>query len=586
MSEKRDFKVDERILFDLVFKQSHSIYGALKELVQNSFDAGATSLDIVIDEHGFTAEDNGKGFQTREEITQFFEIFGLPHEHQSESRFGRFRMGRGQIMGYASTVWRSGKFQMDVDIKYRGINYILSELPTPVNGCSIAGRWYEIEGEEKGNELVRRWQDGTIETQVKECIKYLVDSCKYIYGMNIRINGKHINNHQQQDWDFEDDTFLFKKTEDGAFSWNQKAIRLYNLGILASRFNIPNIHGVVVTKRHLSMNMTRSDVQESCPVYQHIRRTLKGLAPKYDENKKYQPHQSRSIIVELYDAHLSVDEVMDLKLFKDLRGTHYYTLRDLLFTPFFISSGDKKSDFVADTVHVQGKCIALNKEFEYYGYFELDDNGHISSVPFSELLNIAYPSTFSALHNNYLSEEEALAMANVQQIELPTSELNSHENCKLKALNSIAYDIALAFTENKVKNYRGWDTVEHVRSFTVGLSKDSDAWTDCKTRITIERSILDKMDKGMEGAISIITIIAHEYAHIEDDNEHNFAFYKRVHDFLVGKDIILGLAKKLLVKYDDKLAQAKLKPTKGVIKAMRAFRRNGLSKTESSKAIK
>lgn len=109
-AQRRAFKIHSSIIKTLIHEQSGSLPKAVAELVMNSIDAGATRIDLTVDATGaFEFVDDGKGFQSRDEIEQFFETFGTPHVN-GDALYGRFRCGRGQIMSYASTVWRSGQF--------------------------------------------------------------------------------------------------------------------------------------------------------------------------------------------------------------------------------------------------------------------------------------------------------------------------------------------------------------------------------------------------------------------------------------------------------------------------------------------
>ncbi|WP_287923609.1 ATP-binding protein [Diaphorobacter sp.] len=59
----------------------------------NAVDAGATKFNVTMDAKEFVVEDNGRGFQSREEIENWFECFGTPHE-EGDATYGKFRNGR------------------------------------------------------------------------------------------------------------------------------------------------------------------------------------------------------------------------------------------------------------------------------------------------------------------------------------------------------------------------------------------------------------------------------------------------------------------------------------------------------------
>lgn len=128
--EQRTFNVHPGIIRHLIKEQAGTLVKAVAELVMNSADAGATRVDLEFSEDGrFCVRDNGRGFASRDEIERFFETFGTPHV-EGDAQFGRFRIGRGQIMAFADTTWRSGNFMMDVRFLTNSapLGYTLTEM--------------------------------------------------------------------------------------------------------------------------------------------------------------------------------------------------------------------------------------------------------------------------------------------------------------------------------------------------------------------------------------------------------------------------------------------------------------------------
>jgi hypothetical protein len=173
--EIRDFKAHPNLLWDVITRQAGTLGKAMLEGVCNSCDAGATRIDVSLGADSFSIVDNGRGFRDKAEITQVFEIFGQPHA-EGDALYGWFRMGRGQIMAFAKTVWRSNGSVMRVDIKKDGLRYEYAELSPPEPGCRIDGMLYEP----------------LSLGQVRMVADEVVRDCRYI-AAQLFINGAQVN---------------------------------------------------------------------------------------------------------------------------------------------------------------------------------------------------------------------------------------------------------------------------------------------------------------------------------------------------------------------------------------------------------
>jgi len=94
------FEVDENIVNDLIYRQNGTVATALGELEMNAIDAGSEKIEILVSAEGFEIRDNGTGFADEKAVMRFFKRFGTPHT-DGNATFGRFRIGRGQIMAFA-----------------------------------------------------------------------------------------------------------------------------------------------------------------------------------------------------------------------------------------------------------------------------------------------------------------------------------------------------------------------------------------------------------------------------------------------------------------------------------------------------
>lgn len=145
--EKKEFSVHPGIIKTLILEQSGTPYKAILELIMNSADAGATEVYVEVDHQKFSVKDNGVGFKSKDQIIDFFGTFGTPHDH-NDAQYGVFRMGRGQCFGLSRSTWRSGHFEMHVDLdglkdkSENQICYELKEFDQYYDGCLIEGEFF------------------------------------------------------------------------------------------------------------------------------------------------------------------------------------------------------------------------------------------------------------------------------------------------------------------------------------------------------------------------------------------------------------------------------------------------------------
>jgi len=224
--EKRQFSVAPGIIYHLIVAQAGSLGKAALECVMNSTDAGSTRIDIDITKKTIRIRDNGQGFRTRQEIKDYFDIFGFEHK-EGDRTYGKFGIGRGQLWSFCSTSWRTGTFKMDVDIKAKGLDYELSEDLPHEQGVDIQGTFYT-----------------PLKTsEILACEKELADLAKYSV-VPVYLNGKLIScDPSGQKWNHDTEDAWIRITDDSTLA-------VYNLGVLVRKY--PSYQfgcgGVVVTK--------------------------------------------------------------------------------------------------------------------------------------------------------------------------------------------------------------------------------------------------------------------------------------------------------------------------------------------------
>lgn len=202
------FELDPQIIHHIIYSQAGSIGKAIIELLMNSVDANASSVQLSLSREGFVCCDDGHGFASRDDVVRYFGRFGTPHS-DGDAVYGRFRLGRGQIMAHAKTVWRSAAWMMTVDTRTMGYHYDLEDLDAALHGCEISGEWYE------------RLTDMELMTAIQE----VRDLVRYT-SVRVELNGQQITRDPRAEhWDAEDEFAWYRAKADGAVS-------IYNLGVL------------------------------------------------------------------------------------------------------------------------------------------------------------------------------------------------------------------------------------------------------------------------------------------------------------------------------------------------------------------
>lgn len=569
--ERVSFEVSRDLIWNVFFNQHVSNAGALAELVQNSFDAGATEIELTINEHGFTIKDNGKGFSSRNDILRWFRVFGSQERKIDEQKFGRFRMGRGQIMGKALTNWRSGAFEMQVDIKTKGLDFDLITHQEILNGCVVDGSWYDL----KDN---YSFQPRSTKEVVNDIIRSLTSDLKYIPNCKITLNGELVNHHSMHDGQimYEDDDFFFIKHEHKPY--NEHNITVRNLGITVDKISIGFLAGTVVTKKHLNLNISRSAILGDCELFSKIKNKLRDLAPKYSRTKKYNHVESQKILNEAYQGGIDIDELIHLKLFPDLHSRHYYTLKELSAIPFIVHSAGAKFDHFADHVDQTGEYIVLDHRVPSFhsGSNHIDreegDNAGFETTftPCRILLGILknkevsaetdkiYVEIIESVLRNQKAAQSAYNEVSMDKLIISEDDITKREKAAIKALNRTISDSRMY-----IKILVGYDP-----------DKQCAAWTDGSNYIAMERSTLALAEKGMRGATAIMQILFHELSHMDSNDHHDGAFYKRFHDLLMSRhsnymfEALYDASRAFVVNYDRFLESYRVPRSRSLDKSL------------------
>lgn len=581
--ENRSFRMHPALLWSVIQSQAGTPEKALLEAIMNAVDAGATFCEVSIDEKGYLVRDDGRGFQSRTEIEEFFETFGTPHK-EGDATYGKFRMGRGQLFAFSTTVWRSGAFSMAVDIKNRGLSYDLQSDLESTLGCTIAGTWYE-------------------RVDLAEVIRIAHDLSQLAQWMQISIlvNGKKINKAPaEQEWSMEtDDAYIATKSAGG--------LAVYNLGALV-RIYPPHqfgLSGTIVSKNRLQVNFARNDILLSeCQVWKRIRRELDKMCGKLTKKKTLYDFERDAIAHRFARGEIPYAEVSSIGLVKDVSGNKR-SLRELANAEKLCVAPDQKDWTIGERVMNQKLAFVLNSQTlhrfnvetpqELVNLLKLRtnisdaDSRRIESLQkVKEDLRCQLDSMREAdrkisVDNNdeyrALADEQNEVYLRIERIKddypyrdtfdlikvveladvsahisdryelLEESSLSPHQKAMLKALQQASEAIvrkinirrykSLSKDEKQAIRMQRYGTKPSYeiaqRRVIVGKSDVAEAWTDGESFIAVDIEVISAVLKGNRSVSALAALMTHEYCHVEPDiggHVHSPDFYELFHEYM------------------------------------------------------
>lgn len=540
MAETRRFDIHPDIIFSFIYSQAGTLSKAMLELVMNAIDAGASFISIEIDLEKFTVKDDGRGFQSKDEIVKFFETFGTPHQ-KGDARYGRYRMGRGQIMSFAKTQWRTTTFYMDVDVKNRGLDYELDEVAM-TQGCQIQGQLY----------------DSILPSDFDSFDREFVELSRFA-EIPVILNGKQINTHPKDcKWDIEtDDAYISLKDSGG--------LKVYNLGVFVREYPgyTHGTGGIVVSKKQLEVNFARNDVLiTQCNVWKNIRKFLqKKTNSKLAKKPRLNDQEREALIQRLRYGEISYDEVSKLQLITDTKGRHHPLTRFECWQDLPCTVEPESGSQLAETIHQRKMAFVFScKMLDYFGVATGEEL-------IMELHRISEATVYGRTRNKishlvYVPFELASqGLINGHDV-LISRELSKDEKAYLRALKNAQHALV------QMINGCGYDPGKQ-REIRIGVSDTAEAWTDGATYIAINRHIIKKLKEGYTGATYLTNLLIHEYLHREEDTGshlHDMAFFEAFHEVVLHSlhSPSGAIARRLMLSYSNDLRNNGEKVVKAV----------------------
>lgn len=507
--QTRQFKPHPHLLYSTIFKQSGTLAKALCELVINSVDAKATHVDVQLELTGFRVSDDGRGFKDQHEIEAFFETFGTPHDEDEADRprFGSFRMGRGQAFAWASTDWKSGRFQMKVDVKNKGFDYSLKvEDKEAYPGCTVVGQLYE----------------SINPFHLQETVKALSELVRYI-EVPVTLNGDLISHDPAKEkWDHIDDDAYIRITKSGG-------VEVYNLGMFVRGYNAYSfgVNAIVVSRRQLMLCTARNEILDNqCQVWKRVRKVLDSYVVKdVKESGKRLTAEKRSFLFQkLLSGLMNPRELYRVKLVKLSNGQHV-DLSSLAGSPVTVAEdGDPRAERMIRTKTAKvlsrwtlEQCHAMTVE-EFIDKIGESGCWHLYGRP--------RVVDFDDLARRFTNEYKPV----------PYQDLNDHEKVVLAAVSKAYSEFCekICLRRRQDHSVSGLQVSRWDRKVSMGDSDTADGWTDGTRNIWVNRQyVTSKLSSGPYGAQAVAALLVHELCHDEEDiggHQHEHDFLELFHD--------------------------------------------------------
>ena len=513
------------LLFSVIKSQAGTLSKAVLELVMNSIDAGATKVEVSLDRKALKVSDDGKGFASRREIDEFFETFGTPHK-EGDSIYGRFRMGRGQCFAFAVNQWRSGEFQMDVDIQGRGLDYTLQTGLAAVKGCHVDGRLYEPLDP---SELINT------ERTLKE-------QCRYTPAP-VYLNGKLLTEKADgQKWTLVDEDAYIRAND-------SRQLSVYNLGVLVAHFSSAEfgVGGVVVSKKQLEVNFARNDIlRNKCAVWRRIRPILSkmsgdmdGKEPTQKRTEEWRAFQAKSLIAMTEANYHQAREAESLPLFTDIAGKH------LSLSQISRNAHDRAivvapaKTLLADKLH-QAKmaCVLTPETFsERFGmdFDELLDR--LAKIESNDGRRVQKPFEYTvmAIRRALADFDEVAKAIQSDHHVMDAKHIPKDAAAAVKAIGEAQWHLIRALNgDHRLGQAKP-------RKIRVMESETADAYTDGREYVFVNVKMLrgaDGPNNGASWAARMAALLIHEYCHDFDSGVghlHDTGFFEAYHEATSAK---------------------------------------------------
>ena len=557
----REFKTHPRVILTLIREQSGSLSKAVGEAVMNSADAGATWVSITLSPQQLIIEDNGRGINAEAEIEEFFNTFGTPHaldenENSTDAKFGKFRIGRGQLFNYGHNTWTTGPFKMVVDLnammKRGDLKWETHSLPKAVDGCTIEIELY----------------DRLSAAEMINITEEITRMCKYM-DMEIRLNNELVNTPPSTVRWTEETEDAYIKVNDG----HTRGVEFYQQGIYV--MTVPSWQvgssGIIVTKKPVALNFARNDVKRTDKLFNRVIAKFKKDSAVRARTKRDLTHGERKALLnQLLSGEESWSNNLSVKLFPDTNGTCWsinqlrrlpgqekiITQPDTTIGYCFAEKGDRRGDVIMK--------LGLGIVFD----LELLDLTRLKAEKFFDTIDYSLNNAYSHIPIHQLGKGADDKFRVIEE-----KDQTSLETEILRTMEEVMWFIMRAKSDIDGDHFSHGDR----RVLRVGISTCAEAWTDGKSYVAFSRDFLQKCGQGW-GWVDLANLLLHEMCHAEADtgtHVHGPEFHQLYHDIQAFQAPAYGKAiGKAYIRFSQRLSELAGKVTKK--QRMEAIKNNTL----------
>ncbi len=490
-----EFDIDKKnLLKDVISKQTGSLNKAIKELFQNSFDAGATEIKVDINVKGLRFRDNGAGMD-QEEIRKYFTVFGATNKRDDNSKTGNFGMGRGQIFNFGRVLWKTQNSAMVVDIK-KDLEYKLLKTNKVVNGTDIIISFYK---------KARSWD-------ISDHIYTIKRDVLPPREVAIYIDGKRYNPQISQFKDFSTrDYFVFTSSHHNS--------KIYNGNLAVIYIKNSNYDYCVMPYDKLTLNFARNELIQNVESTTKLMDFIYDIEEKMASTKKiFDLGEAKNVLKMLSEKRFTISSVYSKRVIPMANG-QLISFKELIEEPNVGILFGKKNIWSDDCLRNDYKVISNDIKNLFIRIKDL----------YTLKVDIMDKDTKELSRKGYHRELELSKLTRNKMFFWVAVELNDYIFTKLMITQG-----------------------EDLRIIHLGFSDLATAWTKpWDDKIFLNKTFIQSLQTKEEGIIRIWETLCHEYAHTTENTSedyHNHSFYSQYEENISSSTKLLAQTLKFITR--------------------------------------